>query len=331
MYKVIFARMKKLSKKGTSWKPIRDKQTRLTGVYMYVYIEIHARRLIHVPGSCLVHSCCDSILPSSSRRHKQKTLTWWKYKPCAKATWVPADLIPTGVKQKLIEGLAPPRKLQHVMMSKRVVVGPSRAHEQLRTKNHITSLFSTGNDGQPRPWQLTPYTDNAGSENPHKRCRIDPDLRSDKTINPDPHSDKTIDPDPRSDKTGGDPVLLDVTAHMLATSPSGNMNDPQQLLDATARIQPMTEPAATDTNERDHTVPDGTESKITAMMETINRSYDSLPAGQSYMYVFIHPFILTLTAPSHSLSDPSKKDFETAYHDLCQQQYFTGKLAKMCC
>ena len=128
----------------------------------------------------------------------------------------------------------------------------------------------------------------------------------------------------------GDSVLLDVVAHvLLGTSPSGSMKDPQQLLDASAtRINPMTEPPAdTDTDEQDHTVPDGVESKITAMIETINRSYDSLPAGQSYVHAFIHPFILTFTTPSPS--DPSKTDFETAYHDLCQQQYFTGKLAKM--
>ena len=53
------------------------------------------------------------------------------------------------------------------------------------------------------------------------------------------------------------------------------------------RIHPIREPADTDTDEQDHTVPDGVESKITAMMEIINRNYDTLPADQSYIHVFI--------------------------------------------
>ena len=71
----------------------------------------------------------------------------------------------------------------------------------------------------------------------------------------------------------------------LVNSPPDSMKDPQQLFD-TARIHPIREPADTDTDEQDHTVPDGVESKITAMMEIINRNYDTLPADQSYIHAF---------------------------------------------
>ena len=153
-----FCKNEKTQQKRNQLETDQGETNEVVFLHMHVYIGIYANRFIHVPDSCLLHTCCDSILPSSSRRHKQKTLTWWKYKPCAKTTWVPADLIPTEVKQKLVKGVAKSGKLQHVMMSKRVVVGPSRAHEQLRTTNHITSLFSTSNDGQPLDHGNSPHT-----------------------------------------------------------------------------------------------------------------------------------------------------------------------------
>ena len=56
---------------------------------------------------------------------------------------------------------------------------------------------------------------------------------------------------------------------------------------------------------KNHVVPDLTELKINAMLKTINDNYDSLP------------------------KDPSKHDLKTAYGELCQQKYFTGKLNSM--
>ena len=57
--------------------------------------------------------------------------------------------------------------------------------------------------------------------------------------------------------------------------------------------------------QRNYIVPDLTELKIVKMLESINRTYDNLP------------------------NRPEKKDLESAYNHLCQEQYFTGKLHRM--
>lgn len=175
MYKVIFAKMCKNSETGTSWRPIRDEQKR------HLFI-VHIQAFTH---SHSLFNSCDSVVPSTSKRHKQKTLIWHKYTPCDKATWVPAKSIPDSVKKKISEGVVRPRQLRHVIMTKRIVVGPARAHEQLQKTNSIARLFSSprrdADNSQPRPWQIVKYScmddDNAGSDNdpPRKRRRTDPD------------------------------------------------------------------------------------------------------------------------------------------------------------
>ena len=114
----------------------------------------------------------DSIEPNSSSRHKRKTLTWYKYIPCQKATWVPADSIPKAVMKKIVQGQVQLGKLRHVILRKRAIVGPRRAHEQLAPTNSIKSIFASSSSSAPndviKPWQITEYNfldvDNADSD-----------------------------------------------------------------------------------------------------------------------------------------------------------------------
>lgn len=72
------------------------------------------------------------------------------------------------------------------------------------------------------------------------------------------------------------------------------------------RIGPVKELGDANTGQRNScTVPDLAELTIIDMLQSINRTYDNLPKC------------------------PQKNDLETAYNELCQEKYFTGKLQRM--
>ena len=230
------------------------------------------------------------ILPSTSKRHKQKTRVWHKYTPCEKTTWVPALSMPDAVKKKMKEGVVEPRKLRYVLMSKRVVVGPPRAHEQLKVKttNRIVNLFFRSLDGpseDPRPWQITDYNFVNGVDADHDNDGYDGPAAAAADVVEDVKNDSDGDCNPNKR------CRIDVVEAEIVGAALGLLAD--------------TIVGDEDAEQRNYIVPDLTELKIVKMLESINRTYDNLP------------------------NRPEKKDLESAYNHLCQEQYFTGKLHRM--
>ena len=85
------------------------------------------------------------VLPSTSSRHKSKTITWFDYEPCMKTTLVPGKKIPPAVKALIVNGRASAEELKFIKVRDRRIEGPCRAHEQLMTKT-IVDMFGDQNN-----------------------------------------------------------------------------------------------------------------------------------------------------------------------------------------